>query len=99
MLESLDRLLLAGLGALSMTRERAEQIFDDYVRRGQVEKERRTGFVREMVEKAEKSRQDFENLITRQVREAVDKLNLPTRDDLARIEAKLDAVLARDTTP
>jgi len=29
----------------------------------------------------------------------VDKLNLPTRDDLARIEAKLDAVLARDTTP
>jgi len=99
MLESLDRLLLAGLGALSMTRERAEQIFDDYVRRGQVEKERRTGFVREMVEMAEKSRQDFENLITRQVREAVDKLNLPTRDDLARIEAKLDAVLARDTTP
>ncbi|HOD81806.1 MAG: Poly(hydroxyalcanoate) granule associated protein (phasin) [Planctomycetes bacterium ADurb.Bin126] len=99
MLESLDRLLLAGLGALSMTRERAEQIFDDYVRRGQVEKERRTGFVREMVEMAEKSRQDFENLITRQVREAVDKLNLPTRDDLARIEAKLDAVLAQNTTP
>ena len=99
MLESLDRLLLAGLGALSMTRERAEQIFDGYVRRGQVEKERRTGFVREMVEMAEKSRQDFENLITRQVREAVDKLNLPTRDDLARIEAKLDAVLAQNTTP
>jgi len=99
MLESLDKLLLAGLGAVSMTRERAEQIFDDYVRRGQVEKERRTGFVREMVEMAEKSRQEFENLITRQVREAVDKLNLPTRDDLARIEAKLDAVLALKTTP
>lgn len=99
MLESLDRLFLAGLGALSMTRERAEQIFDDYVRRGQVEKERRTGFVREMVEMAEKSRQDLENIINRQVREAVDKLNLPTRDDLARIEAKLDALLAQKTAP
>ena len=98
MLESLDRLFLAGLGALSMTRERAEQIFDDYVRRGQVEKERRTGFVREMVEMAEKSRQDLENLINRQVREAVERLNLPGRDDLARVEAKLDALLAQKTT-
>ena len=34
MFETLDKIMLAGLGALSMTRERAEKIFDDYVNRG-----------------------------------------------------------------
>ena len=99
MLEALDKILMAGLGALSMTRERAEQIFDDYVRRGQVEKDRRTGFVREVVEMAERSRQELEGLITKQVQQAMGKLNLPTREDLARVEAKLDSLLAQRTTP
>lgn len=99
MLETLDKILMAGLGALSMTRERAEQIFDDYVRRGQVEKDRRTGFVREVVDMAERSRQELDTLITKQVQQAVAKLNLPSREDLARLEAKLDALLAPRTTP
>jgi poly(hydroxyalkanoate) granule-associated protein len=91
--------MLAGLGALSMTRERAEQIFDDYVHRGQVEKDRRTGFVREMVEMAERSRQELESLVNKQVQQAVAKLNLPSREDLARLEAKLDSLLAQKTAP
>jgi polyhydroxyalkanoate synthesis regulator phasin len=40
MFETLDKLMLAGLGAVSMTRERAEEIFDEYVSRGKVAKRR-----------------------------------------------------------
>ena len=38
MFETLDKVLLAGLGALSMTRERAEKIFDEYAQRGEAER-------------------------------------------------------------
>ena len=96
MFEALDKLMLAGLGAVSMTRERAEKIFDEYVSRGKVEKEARSGFVKEVVDTAEKTRKDFEKLISEQVHKTVDKLELATRDDIKRLEEKLDRLLGKE---
>ena len=95
MFEPLDKLLLAGLGALSMTRERAENIFEEYVRKGQVEKASRSGFVKEVLQTAEKTRKDLEEMISERVREAVGKLNLASREDIERLESKLDKLLSR----
>ena len=96
MFEALDKLMLAGLGALSMSREQAEKIFEEYVSRGKVEKEARTGFVKEVVDTAEKTRKDFEKLISEQVHNAVDKLELVTRDDIKRLEEKLDRLVPKE---
>jgi polyhydroxyalkanoate synthesis regulator phasin len=95
MFETLDKMMLAGLGAISMTRERAEKIFDEYVSRGKVEKDSRTGFVKAMMDAADKNREELEKLVAKQVREAVEHLNLPTRDDLQRIEQKIDRLSER----
>jgi len=96
MFETLDRIMLAGLGALSMTRERAEKIFDEYVERGQAERGTRTGFVKELMDHAEKSRKDLEKLVGEQVQTVVEKLNLATKDDVRRVEKKLDKLLSRE---
>ncbi len=93
MFETLDKMMLAGLGAISMTREKAEKIFDDYVSRGKVEKESKTGFVKDIMDAAEKNRKDLENLISKQVRETMEHLNLPSREDIERIEQKIDKLL------
>jgi polyhydroxyalkanoate synthesis regulator phasin len=97
MFETLDKVLLAGLGALSMTRERAEAIFDEYVKRGEQEKANRTGFVKELMDSAEKTRADLEKMISEQVAKAVDKLDLASGADLKRIEKKLDELLSRES--
>jgi len=90
MFETLDKMMLAGLGAVSMTRERAEKIFDEYVSRGKLEKESRTGFIKELMDTADKNREELEKLVSKQVREAMEHLNLPTRDDIQRLEKKID---------
>lgn len=95
MFETLDKMMLAGLGAISMTRERAENIFDEYVSRGRAEKESRTGFVKAMMDAADKNRQELEELIAKQVRETMEHLNLPAREDLERLEQKIDKLLGR----
>ena len=95
MFEPIDKLLLAGLGALSMTRERAEKIFEEYVQRGQAEKASRSGFVKELLKSAEKTRKDLEDMISERVREAVGKLDLASREDIERVEKKLDELLSR----
>jgi poly(hydroxyalkanoate) granule-associated protein len=97
MFETLDKMMLAGLGAISMTRERAENIFDDYVSRGKLEKESRTGFVKAMMDAADKNRSELEKLIAKQIKETVEHLNLPTRDEIERIEEKIDKLLKKES--
>jgi len=92
MFETLDKILLAGLGALSMTRERAEKIFDEYVSRGQAERGNKSGFVKELMDHAEKARTDLEKLVSDQVAKTVEALKLATREDIERLEQKLDAL-------
>ncbi len=95
MFEALDKIMLAGLGAMSMTREKAESIFDEYVEKGKVQKEQRAGFVREVMEHAEKAKGDMEKVISEQVEKAMAKQPLATKDDVKRLEAKLDQLLAK----
>jgi polyhydroxyalkanoate synthesis regulator phasin len=95
MFETLDRLMLAGLGALTMTRERAEKLFDEYVSKGQAEREARSGFVKEVMDNADRTRAEFQRLVADQVRQTVNNLHLATKDDLLRIELKLDQLLAK----
>lgn len=95
MLETLDKLMAASVGAVTMTRQAAEQLFDEWVRLGRAKREERTGFVDQVMESAEQTRRDLREFVDRQVRETVARLNLATRDDLARIEAKIDQLLGQ----
>ena len=95
MFETLDKMMLAGLGAVSMTRERAEQMFDEYVNKGQAERDNRSGFVKEVMDSAERTRSELEKMISKQVQETVTTLHLATQEDIKRIEEKLDQLLAK----
>jgi polyhydroxyalkanoate synthesis regulator phasin len=89
----MDKMLLAGLGAMNMTRKRAEKIFDDLVRQGQAARGGRGSFVKEMVDAADKARKNMEDTISRQVHRALAKVDLASRNDVERLEKKLDQVL------
>ncbi len=95
MVEGFVKLLYAGLGAISMTRQRAEEIFEDLVARGEAEKEHRSKFVQDLVDTAEKTRGDVKEFVAEQVQKAVAGMNLPTREDLARLEKKLDELAGK----
>ena len=95
MFEALDKLFLAGLGAMSLTKEKAEEIFDEYVEKGKAQREQKSGFVKELLDTAEKSRADLEKIISEQVHKAMEQLPLATKDDIKRIEEKLDRAIGK----
>lgn len=95
MFEALDKVFLAGLGAMSMTKEKAEQIFDEYVKKGTLERDQKGGFVKEILETAEKTRADMEKMVAEQVKKAISSIPLATKEDLKRVEQKLDQILAK----
>ena len=93
MFETFDKLMAAGFGALTMTREKAEQLFDDAVKRGRQRPGDQKKFVDDMMDSASRARAGLEELVAKQVHATLVSLNLPSREDLARIEAKLDTLL------
>ncbi|MHC4553530.1 MAG: phasin family protein [Planctomycetota bacterium] len=95
MFEALDKLMLAGVGAMSMTKEKAEEIFDEYVEKGKAQKDQRSGFVKDVMDQADKAKSDLEKVISEQVEKAMTKQPMATKDDINRIEEKLDQLLAR----
>ncbi len=95
MFETLDKLMMAGMGAMSMTKEKAERIFDEAVKKGMAEKEQKHGFVKEMLDSAEKARQDLEKLVSDQIHKTLSQMPLATKDDLKRLEEKVDQLLSR----
>jgi polyhydroxyalkanoate synthesis regulator phasin len=94
MFEAIDKAMMAGLGALTMSREKAEKLFDEYVSKGEAAREGRTGFVKEVMDSAEKTRQELEKLVSDQIQKTVTGLHLASQEDVARLEEKLDRLLA-----
>jgi polyhydroxyalkanoate synthesis regulator phasin len=96
MFETLDKLMLAGLGALTMTRERAETMFDEYVSKGQAARETRSGFVKDVMDSADRTRAELQRLVADQVRQTISSMHLATKDDVERLERKIDQLLAKN---
>jgi polyhydroxyalkanoate synthesis regulator phasin len=94
MFETIDKMMMAGLGALTMSKEKAEELFDEYASKGQEVKLERTGFVKEVMDRADKTRKELEDLVSEQIKKTVSGLHLASREDIARLEEKIDRLLA-----
>ncbi len=89
--EVIKRAMLAGLGA----QEKAKEFVDELVKAGELSKGEGASVVKEWVSKAEESRKDLDNKIKDAMAGAMEKLNISTRDDIEKVEKKLQNISAR----
>ena len=89
--EVIKKAMLAGLGA----QEKAKEFVDELVKTGELSKSDAASLVKEWVSKAEDSRKDLDNKIKDALAGALEKLNIPTRDDLEKMEKKLQSISTR----
>jgi len=82
--------VLTGLGVLSLTREKAENLAKDLIRKGELSETEETKFVKDLMKKAEKAGGEIEEKIEKTVGKILKNLNIPTRKDLDEIKQKLD---------
>lgn len=78
----------AGMAFLNLTRDRAEEVVKDLVKAGEVSKGKAQKAIDDLLERSRQGTEELRGLIRREVSE----LGLATREDVARIEARLDAV-------
>jgi len=87
--------ILAALGVLSLTREKAETLFKDLVKKGELAETEEAKFVKNLIEKAGKRSIEVEKKIEEIVEKAVKRLNIPTRKDLEEIKERLDELIKK----
>ena len=88
----LEQGLLLGLGALDITREKVEQLLDELVRQGKVQREEGKKLVAEILERGEKQRQELQATIKSELKGLLEQSELVSRRDLERLEARVTAL-------
>ncbi len=88
-----EKAYMAGLGAWSVTKEKAKEIVDDLVEKGKITADEAPKILKEVVAKAEESKKALEERVEKGVENTVNRLNLATKSDVQRVEEKLDLIL------
>ncbi len=87
--------LLVGLGAAVLTKERAESLVDELVDKGELTQKDRPKAVKELLDWAEEEERSLQQKVKEALAQVVSDLNLPTKEDLKRLEIKLERLEKR----
>ena len=87
--DMLKRYLDAGMAFTDLTRKRAEAIVKDLVKAGELQREQTQDRVEEILERSRKNTERLLDLVRKEISDQLSSLGLATRDDLARLEARL----------
>jgi polyhydroxyalkanoate synthesis regulator phasin len=83
---------LAGLGLLDLSQEKAKELVDELVKRGEMSRQEGAKFVQGAMERAQEERKTMEERLRSGLEGAFARMNLATKDDLARLEKRVAAL-------
>jgi len=89
--EVVKRAMLAGLGA----QEKAKEFVDELVKAGELSKGEASNLVKEWTTKAEEGTKEFDKRVKETVANVLEKLNIPNREDMEKLEKKVQALNSR----
>ena len=88
-LESLRRVLLASVGIIALTIEEAGDLVDKLVERGEIAEQEGKKLINEIKEKRKKKTDEAEDVASSRVREALDRMDIPTKSDIDELSKKI----------
>jgi len=86
----LEKSFLAGIGLLSMTREKAQNIIEELSHEGDVQKNETKQWVDQLSERGEEERQALRKLIREEMKKVLDDMGLVTKEDIKTLLEKQD---------
>ena len=92
MSDLVKKTILAGLGVLSLSREKADGITKDLIKRGELAKTEEAKFVKDLMEQAEKNKVEVEKKIEKVVEKTLARLNIPTRKEINALKKEINAL-------
>jgi polyhydroxyalkanoate synthesis regulator phasin len=79
---------LVGIGLLSMTREKAQQVIEELTHEGEVQKGEMKQWVDQLSDRGEEERQALRKLIRDEVKKVLDEVGVATKEDIQKLLEK-----------
>lgn len=90
MKELLKNVVYTGIGAAFLTKEKIEELKDDFIKQGKIGQDEGKRFVDEMVQKTDSIKESLDLKINKIVEERIKQLNIATTDDLADLRRQVE---------
>lgn len=86
----LKKSLLIGMGALTLTREKAERVVRELEQKGEITSREASEFINELMEKGEQERNALRKTIGQELERLIKTMGLATKTDIKALEERLD---------
>lgn len=93
MLEYLKKIGLLGIGIAALTREKAEEIVDELVKKGELSSDEGKELVKDLLKKSEDQRKDLAKRIDSEVKKALKGIVVPG-SDIQKLEKRIEKLEA-----
>jgi polyhydroxyalkanoate synthesis regulator phasin len=91
-MDIIRKTMLLGLGLFTLTKDKAEGVVDDLVKRGEVASEDKYKAVDSLLKEAEKQQEELNRKLTGSVHKVVADLGLPTKKDFDEVLKALKSI-------
>ena len=96
LLDSMHRLLLAGIGAVVLAQEEVEELVGKLVERGEIAEADARKMIKDTVERRRKQvteeAKKTEDVLDQRVEDILARMNIPTKDEVEALSAKITAL-------
>ncbi|MGI6435781.1 MAG: phasin family protein [Syntrophomonadaceae bacterium] len=86
------KFLYFGLGALSLTRDKAEKIMNEMVDKGEINKDEAKQFVDDAIKRGTEEKEELRKMIKQEYEEIKSQLSFVSKKDLEALEARIKAL-------
>ncbi len=90
MIETIKKLGLFGIGVLSLTKEKIEEIADDLEKKGEINSEEGKKLVKEIIAEREKQWKEIEQKINDKFQENIRKSGVVLKEDVQDLKDKIE---------
>ncbi|HOC46811.1 MAG: hypothetical protein PHT96_01060 [Syntrophorhabdaceae bacterium] len=96
-MDILRKAIFLGLGAITITREKAEAMVDELIKKGEVASAERYTTIDKLLKEADAQQRQFQDKINQSVQKTVAEMGLPTRKDWDEVKEALKRIEMRLT--
>jgi polyhydroxyalkanoate synthesis regulator phasin len=95
MFDLIKKTLLTGVGLAVMTKDKVEELGKEFASQAKLSELEGKEFVDHLLKQSEIARKDFESRISSAAQKAVSGLNLASKDEVAKLSAKVEELAAK----
>jgi polyhydroxyalkanoate synthesis regulator phasin len=95
MIELVKKAMFTGIGMMSLTKDKVEEVAQDFIEKGKMSKQEGEKFVSDLLKSSEESKQDLKKQVEESVSGMMGKMDIASKSDVAALREELAEIKAK----